>query len=124
MVQGEERKYGHLGEDPDLNFLTPSHEPSESGTTCLAPRTRNAGAKLKIQLRQLNDKMIVKTSVSAYKTRTANRIECLQTQNVIRPDKLRTLIGHKMHGATSMTLKGTDVSHSNLTDVSTHKSDT
>jgi hypothetical protein len=86
MDQGKERKHRDIGEDPDWNFLTRSHERRETGTAYLAPRAKDPCTKMKLQLRSMNDEMIVKTHEAASKTRTAKGVRCFQTENVIRPD--------------------------------------
>jgi hypothetical protein len=119
----EERKHRDIGEDSDSRFLNWSDERGGNGTACLAARTRKACVKLKIQLKLVDEEMIVKTEESEYKTRTAMGIGRFLTRKVIPPDKFRKLIGHQGHGATYTTLKGNEVSNYNLTDVCTHKSD-
>jgi hypothetical protein len=67
----EESKHRDIGEHADSRFLNWSDEHGGNGTACLAARTRNAHAKLKIELKLVNEEMIVKTKESEYKTRTA-----------------------------------------------------
>jgi hypothetical protein len=117
MVKGEDRKRREIGEDPSSNFLRGSRERGGNGRIGLAPRTRKAWAKLKMRLRQVKEEVIVKTGEAAYETRRAKGVRRFQTQKVIRPDKLRKLIGHNVHGALFTALKEKEVAHRNLIDV-------
>jgi hypothetical protein len=119
----EERRHRKIDEDPDSNFLNWSNQHGENGTACLATRTRKACAKLKIQLKLVNEEMVVKTDESEYKTRTAMGIGRFLTQKVIRPDKYNRLIAHELHGATYTTLKANDVSNRGITDIYAQRSD-
>jgi hypothetical protein len=72
-----------IGEDPDSRFLNWSDEHGGNGTAYLAVRTRKAWAKLKIELKLVDEEMIVKTKESEYKKRTAMGIGRFLTQKVI-----------------------------------------
>jgi hypothetical protein len=110
VVRGEDRKPQDISEDPDWNFLTWSDERG-GNAICLAAGTRKTCAKLKIQLKQASDEMIVKADEAASKIRTAKGRGCFLTQNRTRPDTFRKLIGHEVHGAAFTRLKGSEVSN-------------
>jgi hypothetical protein len=122
-ITEEEHKYLDIDEDPDSSFLNWSNEGGENVTAYLATQTKKTWAKLKIQLKLDKEEMVVKTEQSEFKTRMTMRISHFLTQNVIRSDKFRKLIGHEVHGATHTTLKGNEVSNQNLINVYIHKSD-
>jgi hypothetical protein len=80
-VEGE-RRYRGIPENPDSDFLNWNDRRGRKGTACLAARKRKARQKLKIQLKLVDEQMIVKTEDSQYKTRTATGMGRFLTQNV------------------------------------------
>jgi hypothetical protein len=56
----EEREHREIGEDPDSRFLNWRDERGGNGAACLAARTRKACAKLKIELKLVDEEMIVR----------------------------------------------------------------
>jgi hypothetical protein len=119
----EERRHRKIREDRESSFLNWRDEHGDSGTACLAARTRKACGKLRIQLKLVDEEMIVSTDGSVYKTRSAEGISRFLTQKVIRQEKYKKLITHEVHGATYTTLRDNEVSNRGLTDIHTHKSD-
>jgi hypothetical protein len=120
----EERRHRKIAEDHESKFLNWGDEHGENGTACLAARTRKACGKLGIQLKLMENEVIVRTEGSEYKTRSAMGIGRFLTQKVIRPEKHKKLVAHEVHGATYTTLQGNEVSNHRLTDIYTCKSDT
>jgi hypothetical protein len=122
FVEGE-RIFRGFDDDPNSDFLNWGGEQRNGGTACLAARTKDACKELGIKLKLIENEVVVKTSESEYQTKSAIGIGRFLTQKVVRPEKFRKLIAHQTHGATYTTLKGSEVSNKNLTDIYSHKSD-
>jgi hypothetical protein len=67
--------------------------------------------KMKVNLKVIEDEMIVKTEESEYKTKTAVGVGRFLTQKVIRSDKYKQLIAHEVHETSYTTLKGNEISN-------------
>jgi hypothetical protein len=122
FVEGD-RRYQGIHEDSDSNFLNWSNRRGRRGTACLMAKTRKACQKLKVQLKFMDEQIIIKTEESDYKTKTTMGMAHFLTQKVVRPDKFKKLIRHPVHGTMFTTLKENEASNYNLTDIYTQKSD-
>jgi hypothetical protein len=118
-----EREFRLIGMDPDSSFLNWKDEYGESGTACLAARTRKAARDLKVQLKFKGDDMLARMNKSEFKNKTAVDLGRFLTQRVIRRDKFAKLVEHKVHGATYTTLKDNEASNTILKNIYTRKSD-
>jgi hypothetical protein len=119
----KEREYRCIGEDPESPFLNWATEHGHKGTASLAARTRKTCSKMNVTLKLTRDELILKTTESELKTKTAVGIGRFLTQKVIRAEKIEKLMSHQVHGASYTTLKGNEPSNAMLTNIYTHRSD-